>query len=113
MKAIIHDEKNGALCGENNLAIFGYGPLLTEPGEKIAAHVIARVPPTSPSPIESVRAKPERNGIQYLADNIDQDIVTPLTYTYRDAVLGLAGATDLRQAEKILLENGAGYKRGV
>ena len=45
----------------------------------------------------------ERNGIRYLADNIERQIVTPLTDAYIDAVLRKTGARDLREAEKILV----------
>jgi hypothetical protein len=179
--------------GTDNLAIFAYGSLLSDPGEKITAHIIERIPCPSPWPIEygrraklrgngptlvihpaggtvrgkllvldiqvsaldqlsdwlweregkpprgrikrmacngfgsvlycdlestlkteelkpdslaefaieSVHRSPERNAIRYLAQNIEQGIVTPLTYAYRDAILRLTGAVDLRQAEEI------------
>ena len=35
--------------------------------------------------IESVSSKPERNGIAYLARNIEMGIITPLTHAYQDA----------------------------
>ena len=183
--------------GKDSLAIFAYGSLLSDPGEKIAAHVIARIPHRSPWPIEyarraklrgdgptlvihraggsvqgqllvldiqvsaldqlrewlweregkpaperirgmecggfgcvlycdlestlrdeelnpkslaafaieSVRRSPERNAIKYLAQNIGQGIITPLTYAYRDAILRATGAVDLRQAEEIALDS--------
>jgi hypothetical protein len=56
--------------------------------------------------IDSVR--PTRNAIRYLAQNIGQGIVTPLTYAYRDAILRLTGAVDLKAAEKIVARAGAG-----
>jgi hypothetical protein len=34
--------------------------------------------------IESVRRSPEKNAIRYLAQNIEQGIITPLSYSYRD-----------------------------
>ncbi len=43
------------LFGQNNLAIFGYGSLLTDPGDKIAHHIIACIPHPSPWPIEYAR----------------------------------------------------------
>lgn len=183
--------------GQNNLAIFAYGSLLSDPGEKIARHIITRVARLSPWPIEyarraklrgdgptlvihqsggavqgqllvldvrakdievveewlwdregrpprdgikriewdgfkqvlycdlaatlgeadlnpeslarfaieSVRRKPERNAIRYLANNIAQGVITPLTNAYRDAVLRLTGAENLDQAEEFLLHS--------
>ena len=183
--------------GKSNLAIFAYGSLLSEPGEKIGPHIIARIPFRSPWPIEyarraklrgdgptlvlhktggivqgrllvldihdngidelrewlweregrpareqlkqmacaefgsvlycdlpatlrdeeiipeslaefaieSVRQSPARNAIRYLAQNIEHGIITPLTYTYRDAILRRAGAVDLNQAEDIVLRS--------
>jgi len=44
----------------------------------------------------------ERNGIRYLADNVERRIVTPLTDAYIDAVLQKTSARDLTEAEKIL-----------
>jgi len=41
----------------------------------------------------------DRNGIRYLADNIEAGIVTPLTAAYRDAILQRTGAADLTEAE--------------
>jgi cation transport regulator ChaC len=165
--------------GRSNLTIFAYGSLLSDPGQKILPHIIARVPYPSPWPIEyarraklrgdgptlvlhktggvvrgqllvldmtkialdelmqwlweregkparerlkqtacadfgcvlycdleatlkdeeinpeslavfaieSVQKNPARNAIRYLAQNIEQGIITPLTYAYRDAVL--------------------------
>jgi hypothetical protein len=179
----------------NNLAIFGYGSLLSDPGEMISPHIIARLPYPSPWPIEyarraklrgdgptlvlyetggivrgqllvldlhedrlgelmewlweregrpprelfrhmecdefdlvlycdlevtlkdeevnaeslaqfaidSVAKNPERNGIRYLAGNIEQGIVTPLTYAYRDEILRRTGTTSLSAAEAEIL----------
>jgi hypothetical protein len=53
--------------------------------------------------IASVRNSPARNAIRYLAQNIDQGIVTPLTYAYRDAILRRTGAADLMEAEAVAL----------
>lgn len=53
--------------------------------------------------IDSVRRTPAPNAIKYLAQNIAQGIVTPLTYGYRDAILRRTGAFDLAQAEKLVL----------
>lgn len=50
--------------------------------------------------IESVRRRPERNGIRYLVDNIERNLITPLTCAYRDVVLRLTGANDLAEAER-------------
>ncbi len=48
---------------QNNLAIFAYGSLLSEPGEKIVPHIIDRIPYRSPWPIENARrAKLRGNG---------------------------------------------------
>lgn len=183
--------------GADNLVIFAYGSLLSDPGEKIVPHIVARIPYPSPWPIEyarraklrgygptlvihqaggivqgkllvldlrvdaleeldewlwqregrparerikrtecngfgcvlycdleatlrdeelnpeslaafaieSVRQSPQRNAIKYLAQNIGQGIVTPLTYRYRDAILRLTGAVDLREAEEIALRS--------
>jgi len=60
--------------------------------------------------IDSVSLKPKRNGIAYLARNIRQGIVTPLTYPYRDAILRLTGSSDLEEAEKRVL---AGKKQEI
>ena len=182
---------------EENLAIFAYGSLLSDPGESIAPHIVARIPCASPWPveyarraklrgdgptlvihdsgasvqgrllvldarldaidevegwlwerkgkppraglkrmalggfrrvlycdlectlrteqlnpeclarfaIESVRNNPARNAIRYLAQNIDQGVITPLTYGYRDAILCATGASDLKQAEELLLRS--------
>jgi len=53
--------------------------------------------------IDSVQRSPARNAVQYLAQNITQGVVTPLTYAYRDAILRRTGARDLAQAEELLL----------
>lgn len=181
--------------GENNLAIFAYGSLLSDPGEKIAPRIIARMPGPSPWPIEyarraklrgdgptlvihpsgasvqgkllvldvhsdaiddveewlweregkppraglkrmewsgfrqvlycdlestlgaadlnaeslarfaieSIAKNPVRNAVRYLAQNIEQGVITPLTYEYRDAILRATGALDLMQAEEFVL----------
>lgn len=54
--------------------------------------------------IESVHRSPMRNAIRYLAQNIEQGIITPLTHAYRDAILRRTGAVDLKEAEKIVLK---------
>jgi cation transport regulator ChaC len=41
--------------GRNNLAIFAYGSLLSDPGEKIAPRIVARVARLSPWPVEYAR----------------------------------------------------------
>lgn len=181
--------------GRSNLGIYAYGSLLTDPGNKIAPHIIDRISCPSPWPIEyarrgkvrgygptlvihraggtvqgkilvldvqvnginearewlreregnppgqrvkemewdgfgrvlycdleatigdadlnpeslakfavdSVHEKPDRNGIRYLANNIEQGVITPLTYAYRDAILRVARASDLWEAEKNIL----------
>jgi hypothetical protein len=53
--------------------------------------------------VESVRRSPQRNAVKYLAQNIEQGIVTPLTHAYRDAILRRTGAVDLAEAERNLL----------
>lgn len=53
--------------------------------------------------IDSVRRSPERNAIRYLAQNIEQGVITPLTYAYRDTILRLTGAMDLTEVEEIVL----------
>ena len=182
---------------QNNLAIFAYGSLLSDPGEKIAPHIVSRITRPSPWPIEyarrarlrgdgptlvihqtggvvqgqllvldvsvdrvgeveewlweregkpprdgikraawdgfravlfcdleatlndadlngeslarfaieSVRKQPERNAIKYLANNIERGVITPLTYAYRDAILSITGAANLRHAEEIVLRS--------
>ena len=60
--------------------------------------------------IESVRKIPMRNAIGYLAQNIEQGIITPLTYAYRDAILRRTGAVDLTEAEKIILRSVRGMQ---
>lgn len=60
--------------------------------------------------IESVRKIPMRNAIRYLAQNIEQGVVTPLTYAYRDAILRRTGAVDLTEAEKIILRSVRGVQ---
>jgi hypothetical protein len=61
--------------------------------------------------IESVSKSPARNAIRYRAQNIEQGIVTPLTYAYRDAILRRAGATDLTEAEQIVLRSVTGKQQ--
>jgi hypothetical protein len=182
---------------EDNLAIYAYGSLLSDPGEKLAPRIITRIPRLSPWPIEyarraklrgngptlvihasgasvqgkllvldarvdaidaieeclweregkppraglkrmewsgfrkvlycdlestlseldlnadalarfaieSVRNNPARNAIRYLAQNIEQGVITPLTYDYREAILCATGAPNLRQAEELLLRS--------
>ena len=46
-----------------------------------------------------------RNGIRYLAQNIEQDIVTPQTCPYGDAILRRTGAPDLMEAEVVALSS--------
>jgi hypothetical protein len=55
--------------------------------------------------IESVQNSPQRNAIRYLAQNIEQGIVTPLTYAYRDAILSRTEAETLGDAERIVLRS--------
>jgi hypothetical protein len=52
-----------------------------------------------------VRNNPARNAIRYLAQNIEQGVITPLTYDYREAILCATGAPNLRQAEELLLRS--------
>jgi hypothetical protein len=79
--------------GQNNLAIFAYGSLLSDAGEKILPLIIAS-PCASPWPVEYARrAKLRGDG---------QGIVTPLTHAYRGAILRLTGAVDLKAAEEIV-----------
>ncbi len=184
-----------ASYNENNIAIFAYGSLLSDPGEKLGPRIITRLPRPSPWPIEyarraklrgdgptlvihksgatvqgqllvmdarsdaideveewlweregkparsgvkrmawegfrialycdleanlgdvtlsgellagfaidSVGKNPARNAVRYLAQNIEQGVITPLTFAYRDAILHATGARDLMQAEKFLL----------
>jgi len=40
------------LYGRENLAIYAYGSLLSDPGAKLAPHIVARIPQPSPWPIE-------------------------------------------------------------
>jgi len=47
-----------------------------------------------------------RNAVRYLANNIVQGIITPLTYPYHDAILRRAGAVDLAEAEEVILRSG-------
>ena len=183
---------------QNNLAIFAYGSLLSEPGEKIVPHIIDRISYRSPWPIEyarraklrgngptlvihkaggivqgqllildfevsaldelrellweregrparerirrmacgdfgcvlycdleatlrdeeinpeslakfaieSVRQSPARSAIRYLAQAIEQGVITPLTYAYCDAILRFTGGVDLKEAEEIVLQSG-------
>ena len=187
---------------QNNLAIFAYGSLLSDPGEKILPHIVDRIPCPSPWPIEyarraklrgdgptlvihhnggivqgqllvldlqlsaldelmewlwereatlrascsskwnatasaacftviwsqnltaeginpeslaqfaidSVGKRPERNAIRYLANNIAQGIITPLTYAYRYAILRRTGAAELAGAEELILRSGQSLK---
>ena len=49
--------------GQNNLAIFAYGSLLSYAGKKILPHIIARIPCATPWPIEYAhRAKLRGDG---------------------------------------------------
>jgi len=52
---------------------------------------------------EQAHAFAARNAICYLAQNIEQGVVTPLTYAYRDAILRGTGAADLTKAEAAAL----------
>src|SRR5258706_9686693 len=61
--------------------------------------------------IDSVAKNPERNGIRYLAGNIEQGIVTPLTYAYRDEILRRTGTTSLSAAEGEILRALSGGPR--
>jgi len=54
---------------------------------------------------EVVYALAARNGIRYLAQNIEQDIVTPQTCPYGDAILRRTGAPDLMEAEVVALSS--------
>jgi hypothetical protein len=53
--------------------------------------------------IRSVGTAGSRNGIRYLQDNIDRAIITPLTYAYRDAILGSTHTSTLAQAEAVVV----------
>jgi len=55
--------------------------------------------------IESVRRRPARNAIRYLARNIERGVITPLTFAYRDAILRRTGAADLGEAERLVLRS--------
>jgi hypothetical protein len=49
--------------------------------------------------IDSVAKAPiGRDGISYLTDNIQADIITPLTPLYRESILALTNASDLPEA---------------
>ena len=192
-------------CRQNNLAIFAYGSLLSDPGERIGEHIIERISCPSPWPIEyarraklrgygptlaihetggivqgqllvsdlepaaldeltewiwrsegrpprdrlkqmkyrgfscvlycdleatlrneeinpeslaqfaieSVSHSPQRNAVRYLAQNLEQGIITPLTYAYRDAILRRTQAVNLTDAERRLLNRlrGLRFKR--
>jgi hypothetical protein len=50
--------------------------------------------------IQSVRQCPGRNGIAYLARNIQNDIITPLTECYKREILRQTGTTSLAEAER-------------
>jgi len=63
--------------------------------------------------IESVRRSPAQDAIGYLAQNIQQGIVTPLTFAYRDAILRRTGAADLGEAEGIVLRSVGGLVDGT
>jgi len=53
--------------------------------------------------IASVEKSPARNAIQYLAQNIEQGSITPLTYAYRAAILRRTGKESLADAERIVM----------
>ena len=53
--------------------------------------------------IQSVSLNPGRNGIRYLRDNIEQGIQTPLTASYRQAILERTGTNDLDKAEAYVI----------
>jgi uncharacterized protein (DUF2237 family) len=46
--------------------------------------------------------------LRYLAQNLEQGFVTPLTFAYRDAILRLTGAADLKGAEEVIARAGCG-----
>lgn len=72
------------------------------PDDKLSAESLAEMA------IASVGKLLERNGVSYLADNIDQGIGTPLTEAYQAAVLAKTATTDLRNAIDIV----AGRREG-
>jgi hypothetical protein len=51
--------------------------------------------------IESVRNNPARNAIRYLAQNIGQGVITPLTYDYREAIFARHGRTQFKTSGRI------------
>lgn len=53
--------------------------------------------------ISSISVLLDRNGIKYLADNIEQGIQTPLTEAYCSAILAKTGAKNLREAAEIVV----------
>jgi len=53
--------------------------------------------------IACVEKSPARNAIRYLAQNIDQGIITPMTYAYRDAILRRTGKESPAEAERIVM----------
>ncbi len=60
--------------------------------------------------IESVHKIPGQNAIRYIANNVAQRIITPLTYAYRDAILRRTGAAELAGAEEFILRSGQSLK---
>jgi hypothetical protein len=52
--------------------------------------------------IASAALAGDKNGIRYLADNIDHGVITPLTDAYCSEVLRKTGAGDLRSAERLV-----------
>ena len=50
----------------------------------------------------SVRLRPDKNGVRYLRQNIEANIITPLTYAYQEEILRRSGANDLLEAEEVL-----------
>lgn len=91
------------LAGIKRMAWQGFNAVLYCELEANLSHVALSGELLASFAIESVRKNPARNAVRYLAQNIEQGVITPLTHAYRDAILRVTGARDLRQAEKFLL----------
>jgi len=57
-----NESANENLWNEDNIGIFAYGSLLTDPGREIGQHVIDRIQCESPWPVEYARRSESRGG---------------------------------------------------
>jgi len=84
-----NESANENLWNEDNIGIFAYGSLLTDPGREIDPHVIHRIQCESPWPVEYARRSESRGGAPTL-------IIHPKGSKVKGAILVL----DLKRGEE-------------